>query len=221
MPFKSLTIIFLLTLLFKAQSQNVSIAALQMNVFYVGIDNPVRIAVENVPTKNLIIEITEGKITPQKDEPGVYIVHLTSPGSVAIRVRQKLGKDRSKLLSEQKFRVKRIPDPVVTLGGHLRGGFVNSNAIRSTPGLVAILENTDFEARFSIKQFKVITCQNGDIIEIENEGPVFNKKVRNLLDSSKSGDALYFEDIIVISPNSQPQKVEPLRFMIDGYISHT
>jgi hypothetical protein len=86
----------------------VAIALDKMNVFYIGIDNPITIAVPNIPSDKLLVTINNGLI---KGSNGKYIVRVATLGEATITVAT-IKDDRKVLLSTQTFRVKRIPDPV-------------------------------------------------------------------------------------------------------------
>lgn len=86
----------------------VAIALDKMNVLYIGVDNPLTIAVPNIPSDQLIVMIDNGSISGSN---GRYIAHVTQSGTATIRVAT-VQNDRKVMLSEQVFRVKFMPDPV-------------------------------------------------------------------------------------------------------------
>jgi hypothetical protein len=94
----------------KVQKQEapVAIALDKMNVLYIGVDNPVTIAVPNVPADKVFVTIDNGTITGSN---GKYLATVTQPGTTTIRVGT-IKNDRKELLTEQVFRVKMMPDPV-------------------------------------------------------------------------------------------------------------
>lgn len=85
-----------------------AIALDKMNVLYIGVDNPVTIAVEGIPSDKLIVYMENGSI---RGSNGKYIAKVTSTGTATINVAT-IKNDKKVLLSTQTFRVKRIPDPV-------------------------------------------------------------------------------------------------------------
>ena len=78
-----LFIAFLCTISF-ANAQSVVIAADKMNVFYLGVDNPVAVAVEGISDDKLTVSIDNGTI--KRTGRGAYIAHLDSTGIVHIVV---------------------------------------------------------------------------------------------------------------------------------------
>lgn len=90
------------------QETPVAIALDKMNVLYIGVDNPVTIAVPNVASDKIFVNIDNGSITGSN---GKYVVHVTKVGIASIQVGT-IKNDRKELLAEQVFRVKMMPDPV-------------------------------------------------------------------------------------------------------------
>ena len=87
--------------------QPVAIAVDKMNVLYIGVDNPITVAVPGVPSDQLLVHIDQGSISGSK---GKYTIRVTTPGETTIKVLT-VRDDRKVLLSSQTFRVKTIPDP--------------------------------------------------------------------------------------------------------------
>lgn len=92
----------------EAEGQPVAIAVDKMNVLYIGVDNPITVAVPGIPSDKLLIQSDQGTINGSN---GKYVIHVTTPGEAIIRVLT-VRDGRRVLLSSQVFRVKMIPDPV-------------------------------------------------------------------------------------------------------------
>ena len=60
----------------------VTVSAVAMNVFYIGVDNPVSISVSGVPQDKIKATISEGTLTPKGD--GMYIARFNRVRSVKI-----------------------------------------------------------------------------------------------------------------------------------------
>ena len=112
----------------------------KMNVFYIGVDNPVTIN-SGTGAEKTRVSMSGGSISPKG--AGKYNVRVSSPGNASITVSGD-GKP-----STFPFRVKRIPDPVLAVGPS-KGGRVQSVVFKNQQFARADLENFDFEAKFSI-----------------------------------------------------------------------
>src|SRR5690606_11004267 len=77
----------------------------KMNVFYIGIPNPVSISAPGIPKEQLRVSISGGSIS---GSAGKYSVNVTNPGNATVTVAAMMG-DQTRTLSSTEFRVKRIP----------------------------------------------------------------------------------------------------------------
>jgi hypothetical protein len=113
----------------------------KMNVFYIGVPNPVTIN-SGTGWDKTRVSITAGSITPAGG-PGKFTVNVKDVGKTTVNVVAD-GKN-----SPFEFRVKRIPDPVIKVGPS-GGGRVQSVVFKNQNFARADLENFDFNARFDI-----------------------------------------------------------------------
>jgi N-acetylmuramoyl-L-alanine amidase len=86
----------------------VAIALDKMNMLYIGVDNPVSLAVSGYNTEDLIISMQNGTIAG-KDGKYIARVSNTNPAEIIIET---IENGKRKLLGRQTYRVKRVPDPV-------------------------------------------------------------------------------------------------------------
>ena len=187
---KQLFIAFLCTFSF-ANAQSVVIAADKMNVFYLGVDNPVAVAVEGISDDKLTLSIDNGTI--KRTGRGEYAAHLDSTGIAHIVVEW----DGKKRLMP--FRVKPIPDPTIKA---FRGP---DHARYKTEfiGVFAILENFDIDARCSVKSYMfTLVRANGETKQIQVSGPSTDE-VKTLADNMEKGDKLIISNIFVSCPGDK------------------
>jgi len=113
----------------------------KMNVFYIGVPNPVTIS-SGTGWDKTRVSMTGGTLSPSGG-PGKYEVRVANPGKATITVNAD-GK-----ASTYDFRIKSIPDPIIKVGPS-SGGRVQSVMFKNQQYVRADLENFDFEARFSV-----------------------------------------------------------------------
>ena len=88
-------------------SPTATVSADKMNVFYIGVDNPVSISVPGVPNDRVRASITNGTIIPKGN--GKYIVRVSQGTKSVVNVTAEMnGKMMS--MGSAEFRVKRVPD---------------------------------------------------------------------------------------------------------------
>ncbi|MCB9308366.1 MAG: M48 family metalloprotease [Lewinellaceae bacterium] len=188
----------------------VAIQAINMNVLYIGVDNPVHIAASGVPSVELSVRLNgEGEVT---GSDGNYTVRVKRPGKVMIQVYR-----NETLLSEQEYRVKRIPDPVPMLAGR-HSQSISKDILLSAQGPEAILENFDFDAVCDIVGYTLtVVPGNADPVSMPVKGSQFPERAKKLFETlSADGIAgVYFDDIKVKCPgDAAARRVGSMAFRI-------
>jgi len=180
-----------------------TIAATAMNVFYVGVDNPVSISAPGASLDEL--EIRGGGISFRKGKKaGEYIARASkaNPRGTEVTVSKRGGGK----LGGMKFRVKRLPDPVATILNQ-KEGLVSKGKLKAATFLKAQMENFDFDVKVSVKQFKMTISIGGDLKEFVAKGNKLSGPMRSILGKVKRGNRVYFEDIKVKMPDGSTRKV--------------
>ena len=186
-------------LFFPLYAQEAVVAADKMNVFYVGIDNPISIAVPNTSNDNLLVTI-DNQATIQKMSDGKYIVRVIRTGQVNITIEAN-GKTTTK-----QFRVKAIPDPVVRIGNQ-KGGIISIEQMKSIEGIVARIENFDINAGCSIQSYTIVLQpKNNEVYQINVSGPLFPKEFKDRFKTLKANDVVNFLEIKVRCPGDNTSR---------------
>lgn len=181
---------------FIAKSQSV-VSAEQMNVLYIGVDNPVNIVLGKIPEKELDITLSQGKIEKVQGRANIYNVRVNTVGDMTITVSHK-----GKVMGKHQFRVKRVPLPQARLPIYERSNQLTIKTLQNVTGLVTVLENFDFDIKCSITSFSCIykTSDCKQII-VKNEGTLFNTQLLDIIKKAKVGDMFMFQDIKAQCPD--------------------
>ena len=165
-----------------------------MNVFYVGVTNPISVAAAGVSSNALKVSCSGGGCNMTKKSNGKYDIKVSSPGSKAIITVSGGGLQATKF----EYRVKRIPDPTAIVGGGptKRGGAMPAGTFKGQIGVAAILENFDFEAKCNIQSFEFTRHpkRNDPVTEKQNGG-TFKGRIKTLQGMAKAGDMIYIDNI--------------------------
>jgi gliding motility-associated protein GldM len=181
----------------------------KMNVIYIGVENPITISSGAGDEKTSVIP-SGGGISLAKAGPGKYIAKATTPDlKCNIKVSVKDGKT-----SDFPMRVKRIPDPVPTLGGKLRGGNAQPGTLKAQTGIVPVLDNFDFEARFNVESYDMVFASKGEIYRASAQGPLFSSQMLTFIGRAKPKDVIYLEEIKVRGPDGTPRKIGQIVFTV-------
>lgn len=175
--------------------ETIAIALDRMNVFYVGIDNPITVAMSGVGVDELKLKGSEGLSLESKGK-GQYVVTCTQPGKATITVTH-TGSQKSK---EFNFRVKRIPDPVVHLGGK-RDGVAGSGWFKAQSGLIASIKNFDMYGGCKIQRYTLYyTCKGCEPLQFTGTEGRFSGAIREVILRAKPGDQYAFTNVQVRCP---------------------
>ncbi len=193
---------------YEVGSRSVSVAADKMNVFYMGVDNPLSVTAGGVSSNAVRVSAT-GPVNISGSYPK-FVVKATGQGDAKINVSAE-----GKPLGSFDFRVKRIPDPVARLGKE-DSGTIGNGAFSAQGGLAAWLDNFDFDARCDIQGFEMVRVpQRQDPITVNNPGGRFNADSERLARAAKPGDTYYFNNVKGRCPgDAAGRKLNSLVFQI-------
>jgi gliding motility-associated protein GldM len=183
-----------------------AVALDKMNVFYIGVPNPISVSAGGVAPSELSVSGSGGiKLSP-KGGAGKYEVTATTPGSVTISVSAKT-KDGMKPQGTFKFRVKKIPDPVAKVGG--KSGNVDMKKIElgSIGGVVADLPGFDFEAKFVVTSFELTAVVKGVLKSEACSGNSLSSGARQILATAGVGSKIFVENVKAKGPDGSVRNI--------------
>ncbi len=185
------------------------VSADKMNVFYIGVPNPITVSVSGVSQRDVKATITTGNMSPAG--AGQYLVQVPPPAGKRTNVNLTVG---GRVIDRKEFRIKRIPDPIPEVGGKA-GGVLGTGEMKAQRGLIARLKDFDFDARFEVLGFELTLAERGqDLLIVSNKGARFNDKSKNLLNKAKVGSIYYFDNIKVRGPDKATRKLPSISFKI-------
>ncbi|MFP4023652.1 MAG: gliding motility protein GldM [Thiohalospira sp.] len=196
---------------FQVAEPNLVVSPTKMNVFYVGVDNPVSVSIAGVPGDKIAPSITNGRISKRAD--GEYIVNPTRPGNSLVTVQAEID-GVMKNMGTAQFRVKSLPDPVVMVAGK-KGGKIEKNVLAAQAGVFAEMENFDFDLEFKIIEFTLSTTDRGGyFIGEKAEGSTFTPAQYNLINNLRRNSRVNIEDVKAVGPDGKVRNLPPIVFEI-------
>ncbi len=161
----------------------------KMNVFYIGVDNPVTVSAAGVSSNDLRVTATGVNLT--KDGPAHYNVRASTPGEATITL-----SGGGLPPTTFKYKVKRIPDPVAMLGAQKFESSIPNGTFKAQGGIAAVLEGFDFDAKCDVIGYTVgYQKKRADVVEKTNSGARYNSDVQELIQRAAPGDVYYFFDV--------------------------
>lgn len=190
--------------------RSVAVAADKMNVFYIGVDNPVSVSAAGVSTSSLRVNGSGGGINMTSRGTGKYNVTVSQPGEATITVSGD-GLNASRFA----FRVKRIPNPEARLSGK-NGGQMGSGEFKAQGGVGAFLDDFDFDATCQVSGFQLVYVpKRQDAIPVPNQGPRYSDAARRVVNQAKPGDIYYFDNVRAKCPGDvATRKINNMVFTI-------
>lgn len=175
----------------------------KMNVFYIGVDNPIIVSAAGVAPTDLIVNATGGGATKTGGAGGKFIMRFTSPGECQISVSAKTKDGTKPQGPPKKFRVKKIPDPVCKLGGKPANGVLEFKKVElaAIGGVGADLPGFDFDVKFPVVSFVFSANVKGNIKEFTCNGPNLSAEAKSVLQGLGPGGKAFFENVKVKAPD--------------------
>ena len=185
---------------------SVAVELLKMNVLYVGVDNPVNIAVTN--TNNFTVVMAKGTIEKNED---FFIIKEKAQGVDTLFIYDA----KNNLIDKRLFRVKNVPNPVACIGSYCGNTTIAKNELLAQKGLIVVLPNFDFDIFFRIKNFQMTVLKNDNQIEmLESSNNLFTDDMKKLIETLPLGTRITFEHINAVGPDSQVRRLNPLDIVL-------
>jgi gliding motility-associated protein GldM len=181
----------------------------KMNVFYIGVDNPVSVSAPGFAKDKIRVSISAGEI---KGSNGSYIVNVKQRGNVKVTVTGIMDDGKSALLGSPEFRVKPIPPPHVKYANK-GGGRLSAAAMKSQNRIFAILEDFDFAATFNINHFTMfIQKPRADVMKFESNSNAFTPEMSAAMNGIVPGSRVTFDFVFATGPDGLKRSLDPIIF---------
>ena len=184
----------------------------KMNVFYIGVDNPITISAAGVAPSSLSPSFTGGTLK-SNGKPGSYIVNVSGGTEATLNIGAKLN-GSNKSMGSFKFRIKRVPDPVAYVGSIKADGVMSKNELLGQGGLIVKMENFDFDLKFTVVSFVLSVSVNGMFVDKKSMGPGLTAEMKTMLGAAKAGNRVFFEQVTVKGPDGTLRKIPGVNIKI-------
>ncbi len=192
---------------YEVGERSVAVSLDKMNVFYVGVENPISISAAGIPTHEMRVSASGVELVKKGNSKYVAIPHKTGRASITVS-------GGGLQPTNFEYKVKRIPDPTMKLG-NLTGGHVPVAHFKAQKGLIPFLENFDFEAKAVVKGFELVRIRKGDAATAINRGGRYGSEAQRLVDNAQRKDIFYFDNIKVHCPGDDyDRKMSGLMFTL-------
>ena len=174
----------------------------KMNVFYIGVPNPVTIS-SGTGWDRTHVGISTGSISPSGG-PGKFIVTVSTPGKATITV------TADNKPSTYDFRVKEIPNPVFKVGPG--GTRMSSQTFKGQQFCRAELENFEFDAHFTVESatvyFSGAGFSSGGGVQSANITGASLAPLASFISRCQPGSAITFDNVKVKGPDGKTRSIQ-------------
>ena len=199
---------------YQVSKPSVTISPIKMNVFYMGVPNPVSVSVPGVPSENLEVTVTNGRIEKSGKDYIVYPKAEDINGrNTKVSVNATTG-GQKRFMGAMDFRVKQVPDPLATIAGQ-SGGVIRKEDLLAEGGIFADLVDFDFDLKFKVTQFDVtLTGAGGYTNTWSSKTNKFTNEQRTQFNSLAPGSIIYIDNILAHGDDGSDRELSPISFKI-------
>lgn len=202
---------------YQVEKPSVTISPTKMNVFYLGVANPIKVSVPGVASENLIVTGTNGKVEKSGVEYLFYPSKLDINGNnttVSV-VATMNGEKRS--MGSTVFRVKEVPPPLATVRGK-NGGVLKKEELLAEQGIFADLVDFDFDLKFRVTAFEITFSSgaSGFTKTIKGTGNRFTTEQKDQFANLTQGSAIIIDNITATAQggDGSNRSLSPISFKI-------
>jgi len=195
----------LVTSLISVGQTTIAVAPTNMNVFYIGVDNPVSLAASGAAADNVTVSISGGGGTVAKTDAGHYNVRVASvTDDCLIHVYID-----GKLAGTSSFRVRSLPVPMATIGGFTSGGAIPADAFRTQIGVGSYLKDFPFAVKYEVLGFRFrVDDEKGNMQSADCQGNLFSAQAKQYIDQYvKAGRTVTIDNIRAKDPSGKEVKL--------------
>lgn len=184
-----------------------SVSATKMNVFYIGVDNPVSISAGGVSPDQINASINNGTITRNGNE---WVVKPVNTGKALVTVSAKVGDGMKNMGAPIEFRIKNVPSPTAYIANAV-GGNVNKDILAASSIIPKMPIDFEFELYFVITSFEFIGFKpGGELVTKQGTNNRLTEEMKDFIKSSKSGKKIMFEKIMAKGPEGKIRELNPI-----------
>lgn len=199
---------------YQVSKPSVTISPIKMNVFYMGVANPVSVSVPGVPSENLQVSMTNGKIEKNGKE---YVVFPKAEDINGKKTKVSVNADfdgKTRFIGSMDFRVKQVPDPIATIGGK-SGGVLRKEDLLAEDGIFAALVDFDFDLKFKVTRFDItFTGAGGYNNTWSSKSNRFTDDQRAQFNNLTQGSIIYIDNIFAHGDDGTDRELSPISFKI-------
>ena len=187
---------------YMAAKPSFAVSATKMNVFYIGVANPVDISASGSAPTNIQASLSGSGRIDNKGQ-GHYEVFVTSgiECTINVAIKDPKGGSAKSAGPGQKFRIRKVPSPNAKFANVIGDGAATKADIQAAGGIFADLSDFVFDLKFPVKKWTMSMNINGLFQDVTAQGPAMSPEMRGMLGKAKKGSKILIEDVHVLAPD--------------------
>lgn len=179
----------------------------KMNVFYMGLQNPISVSAAGVLAEDLRVSVNHGQLAGSS---GSYRVKVMEEREATVTVRDRDGT----VHGVYPFRVKKTPDPVAEVGGR-SGGNMRAAEFRAQRALKAELKDFVFDTKFDVVGFDMVYIPYDETLQVASaDSDGFDSRMASYVQKARPRDRYDFENIRVRGEDGITRRIPGISFRI-------
>ncbi len=194
---------------YRVAKPSATVSADKMNVFYIGLDNPVSVSATGIADAKASCS---GCTSFSPNSSGGYNAKV-GPGSAGQEVTVSVTAG-GKNVSSSKFRVLKIPDPEVMVGNYKPGSSISTASLQAQGVLRAALDNFPYDAPFKVVGFDIALMRSGKgAFTASSNSAKITSQMKNAFGKAGAGWLVIFRNIKVQGPDGQTRDVGSISYI--------
>lgn len=192
-----------------------------MNVMYAGIDNPVSISVPGVPASQVSASMTNGTLSKTANGWVAKPSKVDTDAVITVTASQN---GRSMQVSQNAFRVRRLPDPtpyivITDANGNkqrYKGGTKITKAqLLNASGISAAIDDGLLNVEFKVQSFRIdIFDSMGNDIPEDSQSATWSDRQRNAIQRLSTGKTFFITRVKAIGPDGIERTLSPMQVIL-------
>lgn len=191
-----------------------SISAKKMNVFYIGVPNPVSIDIAGIPRENLLPSISCGTIKPDPTSNDWIVTIPANCTDAVIKLSATINGEQ-KQFGSKIFRIKKLPDPSATIANK-NSGVINRDILIAAGFLSPKMpDDFEFDHTFVISSFTMTIQRGFKVYNFNSKNAYLTNEMIEQLKLTNRGQSIVFENIIARDSDGETRNIPPIVLSIN------
>jgi gliding motility-associated protein GldM len=182
------------------------ISATELNVMYIGLDNPIAVSVPGYSANDIKVSTSGGTLVPGATR-GTYLVKVDASAGREITVTASVRGDNGgmKEMGTQKYRVRNVPKPLPALGAIDASGSVSAGQLAATQYIFTPLKDFIYQSvKYTPVEYTIIYFPRGKSgVPYRGYGTAITPEISAVFRNARSGDRVILAQVRAEGPSGK------------------